>query len=154
MEPGATSVEARTKIKVYVHEPVGLPNGKGKYPVDLKKLRNMVAPCLVHMLDALFAGLVIEELTKRGIRDVVSVHDAWMVAADAEPALLDVFDTAGEPWLRSLGPVYDDLNRSLKGTDYASWVQDCKATWKRRVAKEEWPWFRATATRLVETNFK
>jgi len=143
-----------TKMKVYIYEPVGVPNDTGRYAVDIKKLRNMVAPCLVHMLDALFAGLVVEKLTERGIRDVVSVHDAWMVAADAEPALLEAFDAAGEPWLRSLGPVYDDLSRYLKGTNYASWIQECKAKWKCRVAEKRWPRFRATATSLVETEFK
>jgi len=140
-------------LKVWIDEPQGSRKG-GAQPVDLEKLRNMVAPCLVHMLDALFAGLVIEELAKRGVRDVVSVHDAWMVAADGESTLDEAFDAAGEPWLRALRPVYKDLDRYLKGTEYASWVQDCKAKWKRRVAAKRWPKFRASATKLFETDLR
>jgi hypothetical protein len=140
-------------LKVWIDEPQGSRKG-GAYPVDLKKLRNMVAPCLVHMLDALFASLVVEALAKRGIRDVVSVHDAWMVAADGERTLDDAFDAAGEPWLRALRPVYKDLDRYLKGTEYTSWVQDCKAKWKRRVAAKRWPKFRASATKLFEADLR
>src|SRR5262249_8783385 len=38
------------------------PNADGDYPVDRAKLGRSIAPCLTHMLDAAFAGFVIEKL--------------------------------------------------------------------------------------------
>ena len=138
------------KIKLLVKPPVGTPNAAGDYPVDLAKLRRMIAPCVTHMLDALHAGLVIEGLNTRGVRDIVSVHDCWMVASDAYPLLCEAFDAAGEPWLRALEPFYDDLVGYLGDhPTYGPWVKDVRAKWERRVAECRWPQFRASATPLV-----
>ena len=106
---------------------------------------------MTHMLDALFASFVIEALDARGISDVVSVHDCWMVASDAYPVLCDAFDAAGEPWLRALEPIYEDLIRYLGDHDtYGPWVKELQAKWQRRVAERRWPRFLASTTALVE----
>jgi len=34
-------------------------------------LRRKVAPCLAHVLDTMFAGLVVEKLNDLGVRDIV-----------------------------------------------------------------------------------
>jgi hypothetical protein len=61
---------------------VSLPRGaekNGRYPVQRDKLGRMVAPCLVHMLDAFYSALVMEELNARGAKQFIAVHDAWFV---------------------------------------------------------------------------
>src|SRR5262249_47959555 len=67
-----------TNVETLQREFEESPEHGGTYPIDQKELRQMIAPCLVHALDATFAGLVIESLHKRGVRDVVSIHDGWM----------------------------------------------------------------------------
>jgi hypothetical protein len=151
----------RQKLTIFFRKPVGTPNRAEDYPVDygtLKrpgKFRRMVRPTLIHMLDALFASLVVEELHERGVRDVVSVHDAWMVAADAEGELRSAFEAAGGPWLRALEPVYDDFIDYLRhDPKYGPWAVALKAKWKGRVAKKDWPNFYAAATPLVEDDWR
>jgi hypothetical protein len=57
------------------------PNEKGEFPVDRVELQQLVAPCLVHALDAHFNGLVLTALHQVWrVRDVVAVHD-WLVRA-------------------------------------------------------------------------
>jgi hypothetical protein len=125
------------------------PNAAGDYPVDRDQLKRMVGPCLTQMLDASFAGYVIE-----GLSQVISTHDAWAVPLDAADALAKAVDAAGEPWLRGLRVVYDDLLKYLpsKGKDakYATWLRDRKELWAARVARADWPKFRVGDVRLVE----
>jgi hypothetical protein len=139
--------------KVYVNLPVGKPNAVGDYPVDEAKLGRAILPCLVHTLDSAFAGFVVEALRARGVRDVVSVHDCWMVAAEAEPLLLEAIRAAGEPWLRSLEPVYNALARAI-GDDpvFGPKVRSWKAQWQRRVAAMRWPQFLVSRAHLWDRN--
>src|SRR5215813_9787804 len=75
-----------------------VPNDAGDYPVNSRKLRDIVAPCLVHRLDAFFAGLVVEGLAARGVTDVVALHDCWLVRSEHEHTLGQVIEEIGEPW--------------------------------------------------------
>ncbi len=125
------------------------PNAAGDYPVSRDKLYRMVGPCLTHMLDALFASLVIEELGRRGIH-VVSIHDSWIVARDAADDLAEAVGAAGEPWLRKLEVLYDDIARYLPTGKYAAWIQERKGRWAARVASGDWPKFRVGDVRLVK----
>jgi hypothetical protein len=138
-----------SSTKGYVNLPVGTSNAAGDYPVDAAKLGRTILPCLVHTLDAAFAGFVVEALRARGVRDVVSVHDCWMVAADAEAELLEAIREAGEPWLRSLGPVYNALRRAI-GNDpaFGPRVRSWEAQWRRRVAAKRWPTFLVSKAKL------
>jgi hypothetical protein len=146
--------------------PVATPKN-GDYPVWRGKLGQMIAPCLIHMLDAMFAALVVEELNKRGTA-VISIHDSWFVARDAWPNLSAAVKAANEPWLRALGVVYDDLIRYLpvrnkrrwtKGgmpteSEYGRWVRRLKERWAARMEKSnDWPEFRVGEVRLVESNW-
>jgi len=72
------------------------------------KLRNMAAPCFVHMLDALFAACVIRELRRRGVENIVSIHDCWYVprTPDAFILLQEAVRAAGEPWFSALECVF------------------------------------------------
>jgi len=146
LAPRAVTTSA---TKVYVNLPVGKPDAAGDYPVDKGKLGRAILPCLVHTLDAAFAGFVVEALRARGVRDVVSVHDCWMVAAEAEEALLDAIRMAGEPWLRSLGPVYDALRQAI-GDDpvFGPKIRAWQLQWRRRVAAKQWPKFLVSPAKL------
>jgi hypothetical protein len=137
------------KTKLYVNLPVGKPNSAGDYPVDAAKLGRVILPCLVHTLDAAFASFVVEALHRRGVRDVVSVHDCWMVATDAEPVLRDAIREAGEPWLRALEPVYAALREAI-GNDsvFGPKIRGWEAQWRRRVADKRWPEFLVSRAEL------
>jgi hypothetical protein len=142
---GTDSVRVRAKI------PTGKPNAQGEYPVDPQKLRNMVAPCLIHMLDGTFAGFVIKALNDGGVKDVVSLHDCWLISSDAAPALFEAVRAAGEPWLRALGPVYDDLERYVGNhPKYGPWLRNVRQRWRNRVNARRWPKFRVSPVTLYE----
>jgi len=127
------------------------PNAAGDYPVSRDKLYHMVGPCLTHMLDALFASLVIEELESWGVQ-VISIHDAWIVPADAADALAKAVKAAGKPWLEKLWVVYDDMARYLpERTKHGRWVRQLKTQWGKRMARGDWPRFRVGDVRPVET---
>jgi hypothetical protein len=135
----------RTRYDWFPAEPVN-----GDYPVDLAKLGRSIAPCLTHMLDAAFAGFVIKNLNDLGVRDVVSIHDAFIVPEDAEPKLHKAVESAGELWLRTLGPVYDDLERYLgQDAKYGPWVRKLRQDWIDRVAHQGWPKFGTGKVPLV-----
>lgn len=130
------------------------PNADGDYPVDRMKLGRSIAPCLTHMLDAAFAGFVIRKLNELGVPDVVSIHDAFYVAEEAEPRLHKAVESAGEPWLRALGPVYDDLERYLgQDAKYGPWIKKLRQQWTERVARADWPVFRVGDVSLVRTSY-
>jgi hypothetical protein len=122
------------------------PDAGGRYPVDSRKLSRMAAPCMVHMLDALFAALVIRELHSRGITNLVSIHDAWYIPAtpDAEADLREALRAAGEPWLRALDQVYGHLEAYLKPSPDPEWwdmLVEARRNWATRVATGQWPAF-------------
>jgi hypothetical protein len=146
LAPRAVTTSA---TKVYVNLPVGKPDAAGDYPVDKGKLGRAILPCLVHTLDAAFAGFVVEALRAPGVRDVVSVHDCWMVAAEAEPLLRDAILEAGEPWLRSLGSVYDARCQAI-GDDpvFGPKMRGWRDQWKRRVKNKQWPKFLVSPAKL------
>jgi hypothetical protein len=126
-------------------------NPAGNYPIDRAELGRMVGPCIVHMLDSLFAGIVVENLNALGVHNVVSIHDSWLIPEDAQPALRKAVDAAGEPWLRALQPVYDDLVRYLGSTKYGDWTREKRDIWKRRVKAKKWPIFRVEAQIIFES---
>jgi hypothetical protein len=138
-------------MNLYINLPVGDPNAAGDYRVDPAKLSRMIAPCLTHTLDSTFSALVIEELHAHGIRDIVAIHDAWLISSDALPALYDAVEVAGGAWLRRLGPVYDALVDALKGhAKYRRWAERLRARWQFRVDRRDWPHFRVEPLRLTE----
>src|SRR2546425_2279410 len=128
----------------------------------------MTAPCLTHMMDASFSSLAMERFLEHGVRDFVAIHDSWIVPAfvpaptrskvledDREqewqdkqdrsgPALLRAaIKSAGEEWLRGLGPVYDRLLHYLAGTEFEADVRSWKDQWERRRREARWPQFTA-----------
>jgi hypothetical protein len=133
-----------TDAKLSVMPPAGLPNSNGDYPVNAPKLRNLVQPCLVHVLDSMFASLVVNELVRGGVTDVIAIHDAWLVSAEHEGALLTALARAGRAWLLKLKSVYDDIAGYLAGTPYEDWWVDCRKKWQDRIDGEKWPNFVAT----------
>jgi hypothetical protein len=140
---------ARQGTKVYVSLPVGTRNASGDYPVDRKALRRKIAPFIAHMIDAAYAGMVVEKLNDLGVRDLVSVHDCWMVASDARPALLEAVQASCEPWLQALGSVYDDLERYLGPHQiYGPHIRAWRQQWQDRVGRGDWPQFRVSEATL------
>jgi hypothetical protein len=69
-------------------------NAAGELAARKQKMASTIGPSFIHMLDAMFAGFVIEGLAARNVRDVVAVHDAWYVAADAKRKLRDAIQAA------------------------------------------------------------
>jgi DNA-dependent RNA polymerase-like protein len=130
-------------------------NAAGELATWKQKLTSMVGPSFIHTLDAMFCGLVIEELAERGVRDVVAVHDAWYVAADAEVKLRAALRAASIKWFAGLGTVYDELEKMLgmrvppkrgpsKGRccgRCANWIKELRAKWHARVDHEDYPIF-------------
>jgi len=130
-------------------------NAAGELPAWKTKMASSIGPSFIHMLDAMFAGFVIEELATRDVRDVVSVHDAWYVAADAEGKLRDAIRAASVKWFERLGAVYDELERLLgtcrppkrgksKGRccgRCASWIKELREKWWERIEQGDYPLF-------------
>jgi hypothetical protein len=114
---------AGSGVKIYADVPYGSPNDLRDYTVDVGDLIRSIGPCFTHSLDGLFASLVVEQLSLRGI-GCVSIHDSWLVAwphIDRLFAVLPHADLPFEPnaqtvsavWMQKLGPAYDDLARYL-----------------------------------------
>jgi hypothetical protein len=125
---------------------VGLPTGDaeaGQYPVDDRKLTNMVAPCLVHMLDGFYSSLVMERLVASGVTTFVGIHDCWLVPRGSEVVLREAMGGAAVEWFRGLGPVYNALHGYLSGSRYEGLVSRARAKWEVRVARGAWPRFLA-----------
>lgn len=126
----------------------------GDYAVDSGHLKREIAPMAVHMLDAYFSSLVIEGLLKRGVRDVLGIHDNWLVPALTEAGsggrvfpgvqvLEAAIQGAGRAWLEGLGSVYKEFIGYLGDTDDGRWFQQLEADWRARVARQDWPTFAA-----------
>jgi hypothetical protein len=126
----------------------------GDYAVAPDQLKRGIAPMTVHMLDAYFSSLVIEGLLKRGVRDVVGIHDAWHVPAlfvvkegspllQGEQVLEAAISDTGQAWLQGLGSIYQEFISYLGDTDDGRWFQQLEAHWQARVALEKWPHFTA-----------
>jgi hypothetical protein len=113
-----------------------------RYPVDRNRLRRMTAPCLVHMLDAYFSTLVMQQLARRGARNFVGIHDCWYVPEriksngcilEGEKVLQSAIDDAAAEWYRGLGPVYDRLLVCVAGNDrFERLIKDARRRWQER----------------------
>jgi hypothetical protein len=130
----------------------------GEFRVDGRKMKNCVAPRLIHMLDAALNGHVIGYVESLAPEDTtitfVATHDAWTVGR-GDPS--DFFGTdeefleamlynAARDWFRSLEPVYDDLIRYLgDDAEFGPFVHEIKARWRRQLeeceVKNVWPKF-------------
>ena len=126
-------------------------NAAGDYPIDPVKLHNMAAPCLIHALDALFAAHVVLELRRRGVVNIVSIHDGWYVPKTpaAVQTLQAAIKAAGEPWLRGLEDVYKSLLHYLKPSPDPEWrdlMQGAYDQWRGRMALRDWPVFTAAVS--------
>lgn len=118
-------------------------NAAGDFPVDPQRLQRMVAPCLVHMLDAFFSSLVMERLADRGVHDFVGIHDCWLVPERVQAdgversgreVLREVIGEASVLWLQGLGPTYDGLRTYLGETrEYGTFVTNIQRQWENRV---------------------
>jgi len=121
------------------------------------ELANMTAPCLIHMLDAAFSSFVILTLRAWGVQNIVAIHDDWSVSsaylkpppykgAETVPgasALGLAIDIAGEPWMKSLAPVYDRLADALRDTPHEGLFAEIRAKWVARAKAGGWPRFTA-----------
>jgi hypothetical protein len=101
------------------------------------------------MLDALFASCVVVVLNELGVRDVISIHDAFLIPGGALGVDLNqVLDNAARLWLPQIGPFYDVLDYYLPpASKEAKIARDWRKAWERRVAdceagKDAWPRFR------------
>jgi hypothetical protein len=131
-------------FKLYVKAPV---ERDGDYVVDELELVRRIAPGLIHMLDALFASIIVVVLNLQGVRDVVAVHDAFLVPDTAWRELVDALTGAGRTWLPMLGPFYDVFERYLPATSPAGEIaRQWRTRWDQRVrdceaGRDTWPIF-------------
>jgi len=130
-------------------------NAAGDLPAWRQKMSSTIGTTVIHKLDAMFCGFVVEELAARGVKDVVSVHDAFYTPADAEVALREAIGVASVTWFKRLGTVYDELERLLgpcmpfkrgpkKGQcrpPCGCWIGELRAGWKARVDAGDYPSF-------------
>jgi hypothetical protein len=134
-------------IKVWVN--ASAPDDAGRYRVDARKLRKQIAPMLIHSLDALFSGLVIEQLAQRGVQDFFAAHDAWYVprTVGGRPGLDLLRESIGAAsviWYQGLWSVYDRLDYYLAGhATFGPYVQQMRAAWEARKEAKDWPSFAA-----------
>ena len=136
--------------------PVGKPNAAGDYPANYQGdpaggrdartgcISNLAVPGMIHMLDAAFLSHVVLLLRERGVRDIVVVHDCFLVPSDAYPILKETLDDAVVPWFAGLGTMLDNFQKVLVADEViarwrAAWntrMQDCEA------GRDSWPLFR------------
>jgi len=130
----------------------------GDYPVSSPKLKQAVAPGVIHLLDALFNALVVQALERAGVVDFIALHDCWLVPAvvtqdeaengvgredwHSQKVLLAAIEQAGRAWLERLGPMYAGLVDALRGTEFEPWMRRLQTEWEQRVREEKWPDFR------------
>lgn len=143
--------------RAYTKEPF-----QGEYPVDRRQLRDMIAPCLVHILDAYYSTLVMEQLTERGLTTFVGIHDCWLVPErvrvngvliDGLELLREVIVQVAGQWYRGLGSVYKELldylsqgEESVKVKSYIECIRTAQEKWQARVAANYQPAFLAKPT--------
>jgi hypothetical protein len=139
-------------FKLYIYAPVLHENDP---KVDEPKLVRRIAPGLIHMLDALYASIVVSKLNELGVRDVVAIHDAFLVPVSARGHLSLAINGArspsiagaGQPWLMRLGPFYEFFERYLPAsTREGQIVRQWRDRWEQRKAdceagKDTWPKF-------------
>jgi hypothetical protein len=138
-------------FKLYVYAPVLHGNDP---KVDEAKLVRRIAPGLIHMLDALYASIVVSKLNELGVRDVVAIHDAFLVPVSARGYLSLAINGArpsiagaGQPWLMRLRPFYEFFERYLPAsTREGQIVRQWRERWEQRKAdcvagKDTWPKF-------------
>lgn len=118
-------------VNIYI--PDGLISKNGEFPVDGTKLARRVMPCLVHMLDAYYSALVMENLAKLEVKTFVGIHDCWLVPEEQLSLLVDAMTLAAKTWYQGLGPLYDDLLNYLRGTGkMESLISQAKEIWVER----------------------
>ncbi|MGA8495837.1 MAG: hypothetical protein WB764_10165 [Xanthobacteraceae bacterium] len=115
-----------------------------RYPVDRDELSKMIAPCLIHMLDAHYSTLVMEKLAARGIKDFVAIHDCWLVPewleidgtlSEGSAVLRKVLDEVNKEWYTGLGPVYERMLHYLGGDRvFRERIEKARQLWKKRSA--------------------
>jgi hypothetical protein len=129
----------------------------GEFRVDGRRMKNCIAPRLIHMLDAALNGHVAGYVESVAPEDstitFVATHDAWTVGKGDpsdfrtdEEFLETMLDNAARDWFRSLEPVYDDLIRYLgNDAEFGPFAHEIKAKWRRQLAECEandvWPEF-------------
>jgi hypothetical protein len=129
----------------------------GEFRVDGRKMRDCVAPRLIHMLDAALNGELVGYAEAAAPDDTaitfVATHDAWAIGRNEpsdsetdEEFLGNLLYNAARDWFRSLGPVYDDLIRYLgNDPEFGTFVHEIKDKWRRQLAECEakriWPGF-------------
>jgi hypothetical protein len=144
----------------------------GRAFVDAVKLTRRIAPGLIQMIDAAFAAAVVKLLNDAGVRDVTSIHDAFLVPRSQEAELVEVLGVPGKSpgrvgplWLPMLETVYDffegylpdgyvhELNVGTKArpvsrrVEAGDTVRAWRKAWERRLAdcravRVAWPVFR------------
>ena len=122
-----------------------------RYPVDKVALKKMIAPCLIHMLDAFYSTLVMDKLAKHKIANFVGIHDCWLVpetvVVDGEPCdgrgeLEKVMQEAAREWYQGLAPVYGRLRYYLKGHNkFEPLIDAAETLWKKRISEGYTPPF-------------
>ncbi len=128
-------------------------NKKGEYPVDYTTLRKMIAPCLVHMLDAYYSSLVMKKLADSGVTNFVGIHDCWLVPevlivngemCVGHEVLYKVMVEAAGEWYVGVGPIYKDLLRYLKrDKKFGNFIRNAQQKWEYRVNNGYKPLFLA-----------
>jgi hypothetical protein len=111
-------------------------------------IRNLIAPALIHALDAAFASHVVLKLHDiERVKDIVIVHDCFLVPSDAEMALHAALKAAAEPWFRGLGPFYEVFEDYLGDHPvHGPTIQGWRKKWEVRrdaadAGKPDWPNF-------------
>lgn len=132
------------------------PNNDKEYPVDSERLKRMVAPCLIQMIDAYYSTLVMEQLAKQGIAVFVGIHDCWLVAekvsvngkiCDGEKVVRSAMDEAAGEWYAGLESIYGELLKYLESDqEYKDFILVAKKKWEKRVAEKYKPVFMAKSS--------
>jgi hypothetical protein len=146
-EIASNTAGASYKLRTYV--PTGKLNAGGRAPIDRAKLGRQLAPMLIHACDAAFNGFVMMNLIIADV-PVIAINDAWLTAASQAHRLDQAVRDAGEPWMRSLGPIYDALLKYPVDAKERRWMRDLKRRWAKRLDAGAWPVFRTKPVTLVK----
>jgi len=122
-------------------------------------LAKRIAPCLVHTLDAYFNALVLAYLSKVGIKQVIAIHDSWLLPdfveahTDTSAEFFDIsgedvleraIENVGQEWLEGIGGVYDWFVGALTGSPAENLATGARDRWRQRSAEQRWPKFTAS----------